>query len=230
MLRNRRIVTLIDDNSYKYWWLAGGISVHECVGAWYPAGSSNKAGSFINLNSPGLYTLTEGAAMNWGAYGWVSGVTSYLKTGISVDGGNFSVLCRFTDASTSAARIFGTAVGADGSPRCFIVPYLVGNKVYYCNGTGDANKSPGFGVGAFATLGIAGNKAYRNGIDEGLTLPAWTGSNTNELYIWGQNNGGTPANRQGRGYCKAFAVYRSVLTADQMLAVSIRMNALFPSE
>lgn len=205
------------------WWLSGGISAANCLAAYQPRGAASQAASYSNLNAPGTNDAVVGVAPLWDAFnGWqFDGSTQYL-TSVSVNGGGCTVIVRYVDyaGSNVNARLVGTAVGSDSEPRLYIMPGY-GNAVYYHYGAAgsDLNKSPYLQSGILA---IAGNKAYRNGVLDGTLPGSWSGTNNNPLGIGAQKNS-TGANYFRRANVQAVAIYNTVLTDAQVLAVSNAM-------
>lgn len=80
------------------WWLAGGISAANCVGAWQGIGAANQAASYINLNNPGTNDLTLGAAgVTWDVTkGWLSDGLGWLDTGLNTTA-NYTIIVRVID-------------------------------------------------------------------------------------------------------------------------------------
>lgn len=214
--------------SASKWFLAGGVNAANCIVAYAPKGAASLAASYTNLANPGTYTAAPGVAPTFDtATGWsfAAASTQYLTTGVVVNGGNYTVILRFSGATDwvgTQSRPIGTANASNTNPRLFIVGHNVQNLMYYTNGAGTANKAPQISGGVVA---VAGNKAYRNGTDEGITLPAWSGTNNNGLFIGAQNGGGTPEFYY-TGSVQAAAIYDSTLTAPQVAAISAAMAAL----
>ena len=206
------------------WWLSGGIAAANCVAAYQPKGAVSYVASLTDLSGTGN-DATAGAAPDWDATnGWkFNGVSHYLNTGVSVNGGGFSVFIRYNKFSNSNGRLFGTSPGDNTDPRCAIVPArsILDQGLYY-NGNGPGTITPG---SIAAISGVAGNKMYINGVDKLVTLPAWSGTNTNAVWIGCQNNNGTPAT-YGMFYCQAFVMYNTQITAPQAAALYTAMAAL----
>lgn len=212
------------------WWLSGGISAANCLAAYQPRGAASQAASYSNLNAPGTNDAIVGVAPLWDMFnGWqFDGSTQYLSS-VSVNGGGCTVIIRYVDyaGSTPNARIVGTATSTDSDPRLFIMPGY-NSAVYYDYGGSSANlsKSPYLQSGVLA---IAGIKAYRNGVLDGTLGGTWSGTNTNPLGIGAQKNA-TGANYFRRANVQAIAIYNTVLTDAQVLAVSDAMTlSLVPS-
>ena len=93
--------------------------------------------------------------------------------------------------------------------------------MYLAGGTTDAaRKAPSLTSGVLA---IAGTKAYRDGVDESLTLTNADAPTT--LFLGGANSGGSLQNAFN-GKIQAFAIYDVTLDAATSAAISAAMAAL----
>lgn len=211
------------------WWLAGGIPADDCLAAYQPKDAPSYASSKLNLANPGTHDASEGSAPTWSASaGWrFNGTSSYLTCGgLTPDGQGWSYLVRFAGLVNpgSSAALFGQKDQAVGAFTTILVYAAVAlNRIRYYNGPySDVIPSP---YPAAACLGMAGTKCYRDGIDEGITIRAWNGSVPNPLLIGCLNDRGTPAL-----FCPvdviAFAVYGTILSAQQVAAVHAAMGEL----
>lgn len=189
------------------WWEAGGAS--GCVGAYLAKGAASYAAAKVNLANPGTYDLTEFGSPSFGAGGitFTMAADKFL-TGIT-PAANWSGFIQVTNVVVTSEKHFGYGIGGMPSFGVYI-RYSDGNT-YYSNGLEAAVPSLGVTGGNF---GIAGDKAYRNGADEGITLGSWTGSAGN-IFI-----GTAPYT------LVALSIYNTVLTAPQALAVATAMAAL----
>jgi hypothetical protein len=201
------------------WWLSGGISAANCIAAYQAKGAASYAASLVNLANPSTYDATTADAPAWAALtGWhFEAGSTYILCGTSVPATTFtySVIC----------RVFTSSAGGDNSGRLIdqanqyrIIPYTVGNYVAYNCGNTAKEITPSL-IGA-GTLGMAGRFAFRNGISEGEC--------TGATLTAGDLNIGNSAvyNRGLDGYIYAIALYDTVITDTQMLAVSDAMNLL----
>ena len=201
------------------WWIPATGSV-TCVGAYQAKGAASLAASYSNLANPGTYDLGLGAAPDFNtSTGWtfVKANSDYLTTGIVPENNQtWSMLIRctvtnsfFAGVSWAASKGFGIAVNA-------------ASRIYAYNG-GESNAV--ITGGTLITLGVAGNKAYRQGTDVGLTIP--TSAETNTYPIWiGALNSTNAYYQPGNCDIAAVAIYSNTLTATQVGEITTAMNAL----
>lgn len=199
------------------WWQVAG---KTCVAAYQPKVVATLAASYINLANPGTYDAAPGVAPTWAsATGWTfNGSTQYLTTGI-VPASGWSMLIRYANVEIYDNYLAGSSGGAN--KEFYLMPYAAANAVLYANGQGWRVAHPSLAAGV---VGVAGNKAYRNGADESITMGAWDGITTYQIYIGGYNNSGTPALRPSTVI--AVAIYSDTLTAGEVSTVSAAMAAL----
>lgn len=203
------------------WYRAGGAPAP--IAAYQPKGAVDLAASYINLANPGTYNAAPGTAPTFdAATGWTfNGSTQYLTTGITPPAtATWSLLIRFSGTPASGLLLGCNAAG--GNPSYYIAPNDGAGKVDYRNSALlGSPKAPALAAGV---LVMAGTKAYRNGIDEGVTLGSGAGTAV-ALYLACRNNNGTP-----QLFCacniQAVAIYDTTLTAPQVAAVSAAMALL----
>ena len=199
------------------WWLAGGVSP---VCAYSPKGAADLASSYSNLNDPGTNDALVGVAPTWNAVdGWkFDGSSQYLYTQ-PIDGGGVTVIVRANNIGSGSGRLVGTAVSTNSNPRLFIIPFN-GTTVNCMNGSTEVavSHNPRYSN----VYAIAGNQAYHNGVNLGMNLGAWSGTNTNPLAIGGQKTN-TGANNFRAANVQAFALYNTVLTDAQIRAISVEI-------
>lgn len=202
------------------WYLAGGVSSSNCVVAYQPKNAESLEASFANLANQGAsYNASLGVAPGWNASdGWIFGGTEHLTTGL-VPSHQWSAIVRIKDAGTSGNRyIFGS-----GSSAYFALTNAYGgdNSVGYLNGgVNIASVSPNATNGV---LGFAGKNAYRDGNYDGLISGGWSGSYF-PIFIGAANLGSVFGNFVGK--IQAFAVYNTIVSSDQMAAISGAMAML----
>jgi hypothetical protein len=207
------------------WWLAGGISAANVVAAYQPVGAASLAASYVNLANPGTYDAAPGVAPTWGAAtGWIfNGTNQNLRVSVRAESG-WAAIIRFSDAPTSppSRGLFGqiaTNARMAISPLGGTTPFFVD----YYNGGLQLAVAPGLTGGV---LGVSGNRAYRNGLQETGTLGNWTGTAFDIIAIgaWALSNTTVGVFQPCR--VQAFALYNTTLTAPQVAAVSAAMAAL----
>lgn len=202
------------------WWLSGGVSAANAIAVYQPIGAASLATSYTNLANPGTYDAAPGVAPTFAAAtGWTfNGSTQYLTTGV-VPGSGWSAIVRFADAVTSNGYLFG----AKGSNFWGILPQYSSNTlVLYVAGASTATgqaMAPQLSAGVLA---IAGTRAYRNGVDDNLTLT--NAAAPKSIWIGGANN----TSLENPLSCKiqAIAIYNATLSAAQVAAISAAMAAL----
>lgn len=209
------------------WWLSGGIASANCIAAYQPKGADDLADSYINVANPGTYDAAPGTAPTWDATnGWKFDAASsqYLTTGIvPADDQTWSAIIKFTDSGTNNnCALFGYAHTTNDG--CMDIEPKMGFVNHaYSNGIVDGSSVSG--VITAGTLAVAGNKAYKDGVDEGVTLTSVVGANSTPLYIGCMNAYGV-AGRFCSSYIQAFAIYDVVLTEVQVQAIGTAMGLL----
>lgn len=209
-------------NSEVDWWLAGGITQSTNYTIYDPLAAADLAGSYVNLANPGTRNAAApGNAPTWNATtGWTfaAASTQYLTTGAIV-GPTHTMLIwaeTITNSTGYAAGVF------QNTPTFRQFGYRPDNSttVRLEWGTGTSVPAPDLPGGVMC---IAGNKAYRNGVDEGVTIGTWANpATTQHLYIGAQNQNGTPVT-YFTGSVLRFALYDFVLNEAQVQAVTDAM-------
>ena len=196
------------------WWLSGGISEANAIIVYQPKGAASLDASYTNLANPGTYDAKLGVAPTWNATdGWIfDGISQTLKPGYTSQS-NHTFIVRFSGAANTNGNLFYSEGG--GAHR--IAPRWAGLYVNYKYSSNDSNVSPILTDGILAT---AGTKAYRNGVDEGITLDN-SGAGGQ---IWIASKYGTDAFYAVK--IQAFAIYNTVLSQEQMTALNTAMAAL----
>lgn len=195
------------------WWQVPGAT---CVAAYQPKGAADLAASYVNLANPGTYNAAPGVAPTLAAGGWsFDGVDDYLSSQVSALG-TTSLAIRFVWTSPNK-HFYGTS----GSQTRFYTQSANGQSIAgYGSGTGV------LGGTAFSSgiVAAAGAEYYQNGISQGTVSGTFTGTG-GAIYIGALNNGGTAAS-----FCAvtiaAVAIYSTVLSADDVAALTTRMQAL----
>jgi hypothetical protein len=210
------------------WYLSGGIAAANCLAAYTPKGAASLAASYDNNAAPGnglpdgTYDCTLGIAPTWAAVtGWTFTATSgqYLQTGV-VPTNLFSVIVRISGTHIAGGVLYGT----HGTLMSYwlVQPNESSTRILYYVGT-SRSVAPPLASGDH-TVGVAGYQGYRDGVSDGAPNSGWTGVATG-LLLGAYNVAGTPAL-----YCNSnilsCAIYNTVLSAPQMLAVHTAMMAL----
>ncbi len=215
-----KYVVLSSGGATTPWYQAGGAPAPDVV--YQPTVAASLAASYTNLIAPGTNDAAPGVAPTWNATdGWIfNGSTQYLTTGILPNTGG-TYLIQFTSISGATSCLFASdPTGGSDDQRVMILPLLSSTIDYWNGGRAGATQTPTITGGILA---MAGNKAYRNGTDEGVTLPAWIGSaSTKQIYIGARNNADT-ADLFLTGKVQAFAKWSTTLTAPQMAAIAFAL-------
>ena len=211
------------------WWLSGSIAAANCLAAYTPKGAANLAASYDNNAAPGnglpdgTYDAAPGIAPAWAAgTGWTfDGASTYLTTGVTPPNTNtwsFVVRC---DAGLNNSR---SPYGQINGSMHFILANNGAGGVAYSNGDSvSVSKAPA--ALTDTVLACVGAKAFRNGIDEGVALGSWGIGATMTIYIGAVHRVATITNYWD-GVIVALAIYNTVITDAQALAVATAMAAL----
>lgn len=219
------MLTLNGVNRKPPWWLAGGISPADMVGAWQGVGAASKADSYVNLANPGVYDMTEGLESPiWSAHwGWkfYGSPDRYLT--LPAFNLNYTIIVKWRAALTYSDQsvcLFGNLASGFGT---FFMPlryYLTLNEHWAINGTNDSSgvKATSYPHGVVA---MAGNKVYIDGVDDGVTLTTGTLPSI-PMYLGRLNfSSSFPF---AHVYVQAVAIYNRVLTATEVAAVTNALN------
>jgi hypothetical protein len=216
---NRRN-TLVYTGGNIPWYLSVGATP---IAAYQAKGATSYAASKVNLANPGTYDISDGAAFpTWAsATGWtfVAASLQYLVTGLTPSAKTWSALIQYSGVGAADTALFG----ADGDALFSIYPHYSDNKIYYQNGSFID------GVGGLndGNLGFAGNQGYKNGLADGLAIPAGAGVTWYPMLIGCTTVNGTGApTAYINAIIKAFIVYSITLNAAQMLTLATAMEAL----
>ena len=203
------------------WWLAGGVNQSDVVAAWQPKGAASYADSLRDLTGNG-YDAYPGVDPSWtAADGWsFDGSTQYLKTNV-IPIRPASAIVRFDSYTKSNSVLFGAYDGV----HLYIIPqYLTEDNVLYMNNYSGYNRFKAAPKASSGVLAFAGERAYRNGADEGITLI----NNSNiglSIYIGARHDSSGPKLFIDASI-QALAVYSTTLTAAQVAAITAAMQAL----
>lgn len=206
--------------SAKYsiaWWLAGGVSSVNCIGAYQPIGASSLANSKINVNNPGTHDAVAGVDPSWtSANGWAGDSTSkYLLTGI-VPAPHWSAIVFVRNATAGTA--LGQA-GAGGFAYLQLLPhYVTGPESVFGNGSNT--------VSAPMTTGaqlVAGQQGYIDALPADGVIGDWTDSDQVQIALLARNVNGAIGLFFGGNLVLA-AVYNIVLSQNQINAIITAAN------
>lgn len=206
------------------WYLAGGVSAANCVGAYQAIGAASLAESYINLATPGTYDLTIAASETPGwntAYGWdfVAATPSPLTTGTLIPADNWSVIVRYSDLTTSVNWALVGSRGASNT-RFYIIGTANTNVVYGCGASVTVTPAPA----AAGVLAVCAHQGYRDGVADGAAIGAWSGTSTFPIYIGAYNNNGSTA-QAATVRIQAVAIYNVDIAAYEA-AIRTAMLAL----
>lgn len=212
---------LTAQNFSNAWWAAAGCAA-SCVAAYKSKGAASLAASYVNLKNPGTNDAAPGVAPNFAAAtGRTYTGTQYLTTGVvPVNDQSYSAFIRSNNFAMDGFSLFGASWGSNKLVGVYYIS-VAGGTLYF-NGSSVSNASSNTGD---HVLGIVGNKAYRDGVALAGTIGTTAGSNTNDIYIGGDNLNGTAENK-GKFDELAFVVYNAVISGPQAVAVSAAMAAL----
>jgi hypothetical protein len=202
------------------WWLAGGIAAANCIAAYQAKGVADLAASKVNLANPGTYNAYAGVDPSWNATdGWVGNGSGYLKTGITTAVGiTWSVIVRFSNSGAYGDSMFW---GSMTSGKRWAANINMGTFVrcYIGNMDDIAGAQMTSGVYAFASDDLYKNGSYFGTTGNGINATA------DEIYLLGYNNAGTPSTVTGTKL-QAIAFYNTVISAEQVAALTTAMNLL----
>jgi hypothetical protein len=205
--------------TFTPWYLAGGIPLGDCVGAYQAIGAPSLSVSYTNLAHPGSHNLTLGTAPSLNpVYGWVFTGTQYLKTGIIVNSSNWSAIIRFSNGNNQYP--FGAYISA--TQAFAICPLRSGTDLRFLNQGELLIGAAGTNLGGVDA--IAGRKGYLNGTQQAGNIAVATTPNI-EIYIGGLNQSGVLGGAWV-GEIAAIAFYDIPLTQAQITAVTNAMNGL----
>lgn len=207
------------ETTLEKWYLSGGISALNARGAYAPEGALSLTDSYINEANPGTNNAAPGEAPSWDAVnGWLfDGDSNFLTTGlVPTNDQSWSMIIKFSGYISGDSALAGIYKDTNCAFSIQLVSSL--NRVNYMNAK-TAVKSPNLSNGI---LCVAGNKGYRNGADEGITIASGSGTTTYDIYI-GQIHYSSPANFYG-GYIQSIAIFDKVLSSAEQLALRYRMR------
>lgn len=210
------------------WWLTGGISPANAIVAYKPKGAASLAASYVNLASPGTNDAVAVNAPDLVAAGWdfelgnsdhltVAGVSAALKP--------MTMIVRTTrEANGFANTYFGASANGGWQFRTDSLNalQLVRGAVALI-GAGSAITDGVDTVVAVTYSNTGVYTFYINGVASGTGTNDVTPTATT-LYIGARYNSG--ATEECDGIISACAMYDTVLSAEQIAALSTAMAAL----
>lgn len=217
---------VVERSSVDTWWLTSTALSSDCLAAWQGVGAESKAASYINLNNPGTYDLTEGAgAVTWTAgEGWDFSGSEYLETGITPSDG-YTIIIRYRCTTNTMT---GSPMGQKGtnsqlhfegtiqSPTVtrFTADYGVGTV-----GSGWAVSTSGGADMVFALTNNRGILSKAGVVQSNQTFSSTWTNTAEELLIGASSDAGGGVSDYIDDYVIAAAVYNRVLTNTEMLEV-----------
>jgi hypothetical protein len=225
-----RLGSLRKEQPISGWWLAGGISPWSVAGVWQPKGATSQALSYRRLaGAEGNANVDpavvgSGVAPAWDtADGWTANGTGWLNSGIiPINDQSYSFAVRFknfdtTGLAASVLRVITASRARFGYGRG-------GTGTNFYNNGREAGEA--FAPGANNSIIVAGANIYVGGVVRALTISAGSGTINHHLYFMARNIAGTANEIMWSGSIISVAIYNSVLTAAQALAVHNAMAAL----
>ena len=211
------------------WYLAGGVTPANCIAVYDPWGAKNTSKARENVVNPGTYDAADGVAPAWAkGTGWTfNGTTQYLRcNGLNAPNTNaWTYICWYKNIT----GLTGVVLGATDSST-FSFTYLSPNwnattGGRWSNDTTSAGALDATPATTEGVIAMAGGTGYLNGVSKG-SLGAAGGNNGWEIYIGARNSQGiTPANFLNGTVCRV-AIYNTVLTGDQVKAITRAIRTL----
>jgi len=207
------------------WWDIAG---QTCVAAYQPIGAASLEASYADLSGNGNDADATGHAPTWNSTdGWIfTAINTYLDTGIVPDAG-YSMIFRFSDTATSEQRSIG-------------IKDLILNTLFSLNsyqstfagggdyGSGEDNfRRTTSKTGTAGVFALAGPSFYRNAVQVGTDMDIDWNATLLSIYIGVINIDGSPSSYNNTDInIQAVAIYSTTLTADDVAALTTRIQAL----
>jgi len=198
------------------WWLAGGVDPSNTVWAYQPKGAADLATSYINLASPDTYDAAPGVAPTHAPEtGWYTNGSKWLSTGYVLPA---------SQTHSLVVRFAGCTVNNDVHALVATYPGLsiyndAGNVIAFTLGISQITSAPGMTDGV---LGVAGRDCFKNGVYLGTTSESDRAPSASPINLLGLPDYG----QMMIGYMYAAALYSTIITADQQLAITEAVNDL----
>lgn len=214
------------------WWdpYRRGYDVHS---AHRGRGAVSKAESYRDLTGQGNH-LIEGSALNWQReLGWefreVAGIPDpvnpwLVSNFVPASDQSQTIMMEFTDNSGAAA--FAGIVEIIYDPGPIIGLFGLGTEVAtatYQNGGTSHQVAPFIASG---NLAVAGNKGYRNGVEEAGTIPPWPEFTPSLPCFVGASNANGVAMGFGEFNGVGIVFFRETLPAEEVMVVRTAMAGL----
>lgn len=214
------------------WWLSGGIDPANCVAAYQAIGAESYAASKVNLASPGTNDAVKAWTNDppWTTIdGWQftgRDAANTLKAGTLVPRITWSAFVRVANSQYGASGKNNVALGSSnaGTGKRFALnpTYTTTGHNLFSMGNQYTTLNPPLVNG---TMGLTGGKMWLDTTLKGNLAPT-IDNITDPIYIGGVPNTGYVM----RGDILAVAIYDTVLTDAQAVAVIEAMNALGSGE
>lgn len=214
------------------WYLSGGIAAANCAAAYLAKGADSYAASKSNLANPETYDLTDsGTPPSWAALtGWqFSNSANWLNTGIVIPSHEWSMF-----VAGQVPLLLGNSnfCGTYNDLGGYFAITLESGTYYVYNMAGRNCGAPSlFNV----VIGYAGYVAYKDGAVVGDIYGSGTPETMPPLHL-----GGVAFTEDGESYVvegtesglyvASFAIYDSVLSESQAIALMTAMAAHLPAE
>jgi hypothetical protein len=213
--RQRRVIA-----ASANWWLAGGVSNGDCLGAYASKGVASLAASYADLNGS-TNALTTADAPTWDAEtGWTfNGSSNHLILPFKAQNGQRSIVLKFdSGGSVSTEAVFGAYDGT-ASTRFYLRNSSGGTSRLWGWGNNPSSK---VGVMTNGVVALCGATAYKDGdVDEAEVGTSFLLSTTTYIHIGCLAQPGLGSFYSGNITSVAF--YNAVLTEAQVEAIGEAM-------
>jgi hypothetical protein len=205
------------------WYLAGGVPLANCLGAYQPVGAANIGASYTNIAHPGTGTDAEPVQFKeptWNVSdGWIADGTKVARLPAAwVYGATTSIICRFTGvgAPFEDDNLFG-------SQTPYAAPiHRSATELFF--GIGGKYLLPTFTSTASGVVALCGPYGYYNKANSGpVVAPDFTG--TDRIFVFGK----TATSGLIAAKIQALAIYNITLSLAQVNAITDAMAALPPA-
>jgi hypothetical protein len=196
------------------------------IAAYQPKGAASLAASYVNLVTPGTLDAIPVVEPGWSVDGgWLGTGTQWLRTGIVIADNNQSIIVRFANHTLGNNQSMAGQFAGNTNQGTLFQTNLTADETFYNGGSVRVATQTVSGVRA-----IAGQKAYKDGQDLGITIPAYTQANNGQhgilAYNLHTNTGAIARAAPFLGNILAIAFYNFILTPAEVTTVSAAMAAL----